>query len=121
MLRWGMSTSIIRRLASAESGNFFFHPLQFHLEAPNVLVEFHLLFPLLPVLAGPMTIEECVPCSQPLALPRTDLSGMHAVLTGQFVDRLEPLRGFQSQLKLELGTVSGASLCHRFDPPLAAI
>jgi len=35
---------------------------------------------------------------------------MRAVLTGQFVDRLEPFRGFQSQLKLELGTVSGAFL-----------
>jgi hypothetical protein len=81
-----------------------------HLEAPNLLVELHLLFLLLPVVAGPIAVEERVPRIQQLTLSLADLSGMHAVLTGQFVDRLEPLRGFQSQLKLELGTVSGASL-----------
>jgi hypothetical protein len=35
---------------------------------------------------------------------------MHAVLTGQFVDRLEPLRSFHGQLERELGPVSGAFL-----------
>jgi hypothetical protein len=65
---------------------------------------------LLPVLAGPMTGEERVPCLQQLALPLPDRRGMHAVLTGQGVDRLEPLRGFQGQLNRALGPVSGAWL-----------
>ena len=75
-----------------------------------MLIELHLLFLLLPVAAGPIAVEERVPRIQQLALPLADLRGMHAVLTGQFVDRLEPLRGFHGQLELELGTVSGAFL-----------
>ena len=50
---------------------------------------------------------------QQLALPLADLVEMHAVLAGQFVARLEPLRGFQGQLKLELAIVAGAFLGHR--------
>ena len=118
---WGKSKSIIIRLALTESGNFFFHPLQFHLEAPNLLVELHLLFLRLPVVAGPIAVEERVPRIQQLTLPLADLRGMHAVRTGQFVDRLEPLSGFHGQLELKLGTVSGAFLGHRFDPPLAGL
>ena len=112
MLRWGTSKSIIRRLALTESGNFFFQPLQFHLAAPNLLVELHLLFLLRPVVAGPIADEERVPRIQQLPLPLADLRGMHAVLTGQFVDRLEPLRGVHGQLERELGTLSGAFLGH---------
>ena len=84
-----------------------------------MLIELHLLFLLLPVAAGPIAVEERVPRIQQLALPLADLRGMHAVLTGQFVDRLQPLSGFSGHLKLELATVPGSFLSHRFDPPLA--
>src|SRR5215211_2367639 len=113
--------SIIARLASTEAGSFFFQPLQFHLEAPDLLVEFHLSFLVLALLRGPIAAENCASHLQQLAFPLADLSGMHAMLAGKLVDRLQALRSFQGQLELELGSVASPFLGHRFDPPLAGL
>jgi len=42
MLNFTFSSSIKSRLDSAEGGNFFFEPLQFHLESPDLLEQFGL-------------------------------------------------------------------------------
>jgi len=84
-----------------------------------LLIELSLPFLLLPVMAGSIRAEKRAACLEQPALPLTDLIGMHTVLTGQFVERLQALCGFQGQLKLELGTLSSSFLCHRVDPPLA--
>jgi len=92
MLIGSAPTSIIARLASTESGSFFFQPLQFHLEAANLPVELYLPFLWLSVGAGPIAAEDSTPSLQQLALPLAHLRGTYAVLAGQFVDRLQPLR-----------------------------
>src|SRR5262245_49199563 len=114
-------TSIIARLASTESGSFCFQPRSVPLEAADVLVEFSLPFWRLTVVAGPIAAEHRAPRLQELPLPRTDLVGMDPMLAGQFIDRLQPLRGFQGQLELALRTIALAWLRHGFDPPLAGL
>jgi hypothetical protein len=56
--------------------------LQFHLEAPDVLVEFHFLFLLLSLGVRPIAAENGAPHLQQLPLPLAELMGMHAVLAG---------------------------------------
>ena len=111
--------SISARLASTEAGSFFCQPRQFHLEAPDVLVECHLPFLVASLLSGPIAAENRAAHLQSLVFPLADLLGMHAVLAGQRIARLQARRGFQGQSELELGTVASPLLGHRFDPPLA--
>jgi hypothetical protein len=56
-----------------------------------------------------------------LALPLTDLIGMHTALASQFVECLHAPRRFLSQSELERGTMVTAFLGHRFAPPLAEL
>jgi hypothetical protein len=100
-------------------GQLVFQPLQCHLEPTDLLLEFPLPFLVLALAVNAIAAENRAPYLQQLALPLADLVEMHAVLAGQFVERFEPLRGVQSQLKLELGIVAGAFLGHRADPPQA--
>jgi hypothetical protein len=69
-------------VASSESGSFVVQLLQFHLEAPDVLVEFHFPFLLLSLVVRPIAVENGAPYLQQLPLPLAELMGMHAVLAG---------------------------------------
>jgi hypothetical protein len=77
-----------------------------------VLVEFSLPFLWLTVVAGPIAAENRAPHLQELPFPRTDLVGMYPMLAGQFIDRLQPRRGFQGQLERKLRTLAMALLGH---------
>src|SRR5512132_3600876 len=101
MLRCRWLSSIIARLLSTEAGRFFFQPLQFHFQPPNVLVQRHFPFLMLALMALPTSAEKRAPGLQQLALPLADLIGRDTVLAGQFVDRLQTLHCFQSELELE--------------------
>jgi hypothetical protein len=65
-------------------------------------------------MTGPVAAANRASRRQELALPLTDLIGMHTVLASQFVDRLQAPDRFQSQSELERGTRGIAFLGHRF-------
>jgi hypothetical protein len=74
-------------------GQLVFQPLQCHLEPTDLLLEFPLPFLVLALVVSAIVAEYRAPHLQQLALPLADLVWMHAVLAGQFIDRLQPLRG----------------------------
>jgi hypothetical protein len=57
------------------------------------------------LMVGPAAAANRASRRQELALPLTDLMGMHTVLASQFVDCLQAPDRFQSQSELELGTI----------------
>src|SRR5882672_8430797 len=92
-----------RRSSTVELANFFFEPLQLHLQPADLLVEFLLAFLRL---RGVRLAGEHL--GQPLRgflLPLADLDWMHAMPGGDRVNRLDALQGIKSNLGFELGTV----------------
>src|SRR4029453_7426063 len=97
---------------------FFFPPVQLHLELSNLLGELGLerLMVLLPL---------CPSCRQNLRhllleamFPMRNLRRMHAVCTGEFVDRFEPFERFERHTGFELGAILFPLCRHRPCPPL---
>jgi hypothetical protein len=89
------------RLCSAEGGNFFFHPLELHLEPADLLVEFGLAG--LGVARGRLSAvgEDRLGPGEQLLLPGVDLRRVDVVLAGQLVDRPVGFVGGQGDLGLE--------------------
>ena len=61
-------------------GQFFFQPLQFHLESPNLLIQIGLQRFLLFLLPCCARTENAGPFLEQLALPFADLTGVQFVL-----------------------------------------
>ena len=69
------------RLSRTEAGNFFFQPLKFHLEPPDLFIKFCFLRLLLPLLALAVAREDAGPAFQQLPFPGSYLIGMYLVFT----------------------------------------
>src|SRR5690554_3531987 len=82
MLRAGCSVSIMPRLVSTEGGSFFFQPLQFHLESPDLLIEFRFLRCLLLPLLSPVPLKDLLPFFQELFLPASYQRRVNLILAG---------------------------------------
>jgi hypothetical protein len=83
------------RLAVVESGNFFFEPLQFHLEATDLLIQFGLEgFVFARLLTARLT-KDIVACFEQCLLPLTHEVRVQARLARDFVDGLLALGRFQ--------------------------
>src|SRR5262245_61523366 len=101
MLNSGWPTSISGCLCSSEGSNFFFQPLQLHLEPADLLVQ--------PGLAGLCVgrsrlgaiSEDRLRPGEELLLPGMDLRRVDIVLAGQLVDRPVGFVGRQGDLGLE--------------------
>ena len=93
MLNSAFSFSIKARLDSAEGGSFFFEPLQFHLESPDLLEQLGLagLGVSRGRLHGRRPGEESLSPGQEVLLPAVDERRVDAVVPGQLVDRLVAL------------------------------
>jgi hypothetical protein len=94
--------SIIARLAPLEARMFFPQPHKFHLESPNLFVEFRFPGNLFAPLSCSVTAEHHCSFLQELFLPATHLVGMQIVLTGDFVDDRESLGRFRDHVELEV-------------------
>ena len=92
------------RLPSTEPGSFFY-PIQLHLQAADFFVEFRLNGFVILVALGASRSKELSRSQLHLAFPLTNLGRMHLILSGQLIDCLQPLQGFQGHLGLQLGTV----------------
>ena len=73
------------------------------------------------LIVGPVAAAHRASRLQKLALPLTDLIGVHTVLADQFVECLPAPCRFQSQSELERDTIVIGFLGHRFAPPLAEL
>ena len=73
MLSWGFSGSTRGRLRSAAAGNFFFQPLDLHVEPTDLLVQFGLEGLALVPLASTAVAEERLGAVEELLLPLADL------------------------------------------------
>ena len=66
-------------MRSIEAGNFFFQPLEFHLEPADLLEEFGLDRLGLVVVAAASVAEQGFDAVQELLLPLTDLDGVDLI------------------------------------------
>src|SRR5205085_9221599 len=87
----GCSGSTWSRFQSQEGGSFFFHPLQLHLEPPDLLEQLGLLAVGRRGDLGP-ALEDGGRPGQELLLPVVDQRRVDAELGGHLVDRLVPLQ-----------------------------
>src|SRR3954447_14084799 len=101
MLKWQFSVSTRGRLRSLEAGNFFFQPLEFHLEPADLLVEFGLDRLALVVVAAAAVAEQRFDAVQELLLPLTDLDGVDLISSCQVGEGPGLLGGLQSDPSLE--------------------
>ena len=100
MLNAACSRSISDRLPSAEGGDFFFQPLQLHLEPADLLVQLVLV-----VLGGRGGLgprdKQALGPGEELLLPAVDEGRVDPEVAGQLVDGAVPLEGGQGDLGLE--------------------
>ena len=91
----------------------FFEPMEFHLQAPDLLAQ--LGFSLLGLLQRPaaVSLEEGSTRLHELAFPLADLVGVDACFTRKLRQRLVALDGFQCDLGPEFRTVPGTFPGHR--------
>lgn len=111
--------STIRRLSLTEAGNFFFQPLKFQLEPPDLFVKFCFLCLLLPLFAFAVRREDSGPVFLQLPFPGPNQAGMYLMLTRQLTNRLTACKRLQSNPKLASCRVSPPFLDHNPLPPLA--
>lgn len=113
MLSWACSGSTSVRLASIEEGSFFFQPLQFHLQAANVFVEFGFMGVLLGTWAP---LGEEFRCSvEQLAFPVCNLAGVDRESGRERGGGFEAFEGFEGDFGFELGRAL-FTLWHVTDP-----
>src|SRR5262245_46559219 len=116
-LSWGWSASIRGRSRSGHRSDFFFEPLQLHLEAADLLEQLGLLG--LGVGRGRLAAvgEDLVRPGQELLLPGVDQGRVDPILARQLVDRLVALDGGQGHLRFEGRRVLFPFACHRLPFP----
>ena len=113
MLNWACCGSIKLRLVSVEEGSFFFQPLEFHLQAANLFVEFGFVVVLLGALAS--VGEQIRRSVEQLAFPVSNLAGMDGESGRERGSGFEAFERFEGDFGFELG---GAlfTLWHVTDP-----
>ncbi len=94
------------RLSANGSANFFFQPLQFHIESADVFKQGRFARRVLPLLEELSGVKERRSSVKQLALPLANLGRMQIVLTSELIDGLGTPRCFQRHLKFEVGAVS---------------
>src|SRR3982751_5079129 len=114
MLRSGCSNSTKGLRSSAEGGNFFFDPLELHLEPADLLVQLGLTG--LGVRRGRLcrALKDPGRSGEQLLLPGVDQRRVDAVMTRQLVDSAVALVRGQSDLGLEGPPVDLPLARHRF-------
>src|SRR5512135_293768 len=115
MLKGLFDGSIRGRLRSIEAGNFFFRPLEFHLEPADLLVKLSLDRLALVVVAAASVAEQRFDAVQELLLPLADLDGVDLIRPRQLGEGPGLLGGLQSDPSLERRGISLA--CARHDAP----
>src|SRR5258708_4038017 len=104
MLSDSCSGSINTRRASAEAGNFFFQPVQFHVEPADLLEQLGFAGLLCRgVLYLIARLKQARRAQEQLLLPLMDLRRMDVEERGQLLNRLLLFNSRQSDLGLELG------------------
>src|SRR5215831_11793017 len=106
MLRSGCWGSTRGRLRSAAAGNFFFQPLDLHVEPSNLLVEFGLEGQTLVPLTAAAVAEERFDAVEELLLPLADLDRVDLEGPGQLGQGPGLLDGLQGDLGLEGGRMA---------------
>src|SRR6516165_8908382 len=112
MLSSGCSGSTRGRLRSTAAGNFFFQPLDLHVEPTDLLVEFGLDGLALVPLAATAVAEERLDAVEELLLPLADLDRVDLEGPGQLGQGPGLLGGLQGDSGLEGCGVSLAWTCH---------
>jgi hypothetical protein len=104
------------RLAAGAKASFFFHPVQLHLELPNLLVE--LGWECLVVALSLVTAyrEKLGPLLLQAMFPLGNLGRMPPVGTGSFVDGFASFERFERHTSFELRAVL-ISLCQHLLSP----
>ena len=95
---------------SAEQASFFFEPVEFDLELPNLLVQLGFEGVLVLGETGAALREDVGQFRQRLFLPLRHLIGMHPVVGGNLVNRLLPFDRLQSDPRFQLGAIGLALL-----------
>src|SRR5208283_3381832 len=95
------------------SGNFFFQPLQFHLEPSDLLVQIG-FYTLAVLLVLGVVAENLRSFFEQLLFPLADLVRVDTVFACKFAEGFYPLYGFQSDLELELSGETPSFNRHRF-------
>src|SRR5580704_6775752 len=104
MLNDSWSDSISARRASAEAGNFFFQPVELHIEPTDLLEQFGLTRLLSRCFLNAVAGLEQPHCpKQQLLLPNLYLRRMHVEQSRQLLNRLLLLNSRQCHLRFELG------------------
>src|SRR5581483_871309 len=93
-------------MRSAAAGNFFFQPLDLHLEPADLLVELGLDRLAVVVVAAASVLEEGLDPVQELLLPLADLDRVDLEGRGQLGQGLGLLDSLQGDLRLETGGMS---------------
>src|SRR5262249_18638285 len=105
------------RSSSGERPDFFFEPLQRHLEAADLLEQLGLLRLGVGRSRLAAVAEDLVGPGQQLLLPGVDEGGVGAVLARQLVYGPVPLEGGEGDLGLERRRVLLPLACHRLPFP----
>src|SRR5262249_44104525 len=116
MLKSGLSGSTRGRLRSAAAGNFFFQPLDLHVEPTDLLVELGLDGQAVVPLAAAAVAEERFGAVEELLLPLADLDRVDLEGPGQLGQGPGLLGGLQGDLGLEGGRMALLS-CVGHDEP----
>src|ERR1700722_2875600 len=112
MLKSPCPTSISGRSSSGEWADFFFQPLQLHLESADLLEEFGLGGVGLDFGGLDAAGEDGLCTLEQELLPAVDESRMNAKLSSQFVDGAVALESGQGDLGLEGCRVALPFACH---------
>src|SRR5882672_7664027 len=99
--------SIKARRVSAEAGNFFFQPVEFHVEPADLLEELGFARLLGRVLLGLIArLEKAGRAGEQLLLPNLNLGRMHIEKHAELLGRFLPLVRRNGALGLELGAAA---------------
>src|SRR5262249_22638706 len=105
-LRYNSVGKMSGSLRSLEAGDFFFQPLELHLEPADLLVELGLDRLALVAIAAAAVAEERLDAVEELLLPLADLDRVDLIRRGELRQGLGLLGGLESDLGLEARRVS---------------
>jgi hypothetical protein len=109
----GCQGSISSRLTSPEESSFFFEPVEFDLQLPDLLIQLGFQGILILADSGAALREDMRQFSQRLFLPLHHLIRMHPIVTGDFVDGPLPFDCLQGNSRLQLGALRLSLLWHQ--------
>src|SRR5208283_3192027 len=109
----GLSRSTSGRISSIEHADFFFEPIQFHLQPHNLFVDRVAVGVLVPTLARSPVHEKLRQLFQSRLPPLCDLDGVHLELRPQLAERLLATDRLDRHPRLELRAVLFPRRRHR--------